>query len=118
MIALSRYNALFFTDVKEFAMIKNWKAALAALVLSVPAFGAGAAFTAAAHAQTIETYAAVRSDRGSDRSIRFVNARLEDLIEQLQRDRRDYGGHRVAAIENMEQARAQLVAALQDDRGR
>ncbi len=33
-------------------MIKNWKAGLASLVLSVSMFGAGAAFTSVAQAQT------------------------------------------------------------------
>ncbi len=97
-------------------MIKNWKAALAALVLSVSAFGAGAVFTGAAHAAPL--YAVVRPDRGSDRNLRYVDARLGALIDQLQRDQREYDGHRVAAIADMQQARGQLAAAMRYDAGR
>lgn len=91
-------------------MVKNWKAALAALVLSVTMFGAGAAFTASASAQVYG-----RGEVGSARNIVWAKQRLEGLIDQLSRDQRDYGGHRVAAIANMQQARAQLQAAIDYD---
>jgi hypothetical protein len=45
-----------------------------------------------------------------------VRRRLETLIDQLQRDEHDYGGHRVAAIDAMQQARGQLDEALEYDR--
>ena len=95
-------------------MIKNWKALLASLLLSAAMFGAGAAFTSAAHAQS---FAAVRGNRGSDANMLRARARLDGIIDQLQRDQRDYGGHRVAAIAEMQQARGQIEAALQYDRG-
>jgi len=95
-------------------MIKNWKALIASLVLSVAMFGAGAAFTPGAHAQAI---GAVRGEYGSARNLQWARTRLEGLIDQLQRDKRDYGGHRVAAIANMQQARAQLDQAIEYDRG-
>lgn len=94
-------------------MLKNWKAAFAAVLLSLSMFGAGAAFTASAHAQTI---AGARGERGSARNLLYVRRRLEALIDQLQRDRHDYGGHRVDAVSAMQQARAQLDEAIEYDR--
>ena len=97
-------------------MLKNWKNALAALALSIATFAAGAAFTASAHAapwypQTV----ALRGEYGSAHNILSVKSRLENLIDQLQRDQRDYDGHRVAAINLMQQARGQLQAAINYD---
>jgi inosine/xanthosine triphosphate pyrophosphatase family protein len=94
-------------------MTKNWKSALAAALLAISMFGAGAAYTARAQAQTI---AAVRGERGSGHNLMLVRRRLEKLIDELQRDQRDYGGHRIAAIDAMQQARAQLDEALEYDR--
>jgi membrane protein implicated in regulation of membrane protease activity len=103
----------FFTTQRSFAVIKNWKTALGAIGLSVSMFGAGAAYTTGAQAQTV---AAVRGERGSAANIMRVRRRLETLIDQLQRDEHDYGGHRVAAIDAMQQARGQLDEALEYDR--
>ena len=94
-------------------MLKNWKAATASLLLSISMFGAGAAFTSAAHAQNV---AALRGETGSARNLLYVRRRLEVLIDQLQRDQRDYGGHRVAAIGDLQQGRAQLDEAIEYDR--
>jgi len=47
-------------------MIKNWKVLVASVLLSLSMFGAGAAFTSAANAQTI---AAARSEYGSARNL-------------------------------------------------
>jgi|GEM_PF-941425 len=52
-----------------------------------------------------------RGEHGSFRNIRFVRTRLERLIDELQRDRRDYGGHREQAIDLMSKARQQLLEA-------
>ncbi len=93
-------------------MIKNWKSVLAALVLSLSMFGAGAAFTAGAQAQTM---AYTRGEYGSARNIMAVKSRLEVLIDQLSRDNHDYDGHRIAAINDMQQARGQLQAAIDWD---
>ena len=88
-------------------MAKNWKAAFATLGFCATSFGAGAVFTSGAQA---------RSEWGSASNIAAVRNRLDGLVDQLQRDNRDYGGHRVAAINDMQQAQAQLTAALQYDR--
>ncbi|MDP9018896.1 MAG: hypothetical protein M3N19_11330 [Candidatus Eremiobacteraeota bacterium] len=57
----------------------------------------------------------LRGERGSRHNIASVRRHEERLIDQLQRDRHDYGGHRVQAIELMQQARAQLLLAEQYD---
>jgi hypothetical protein len=88
-------------------MLKNWKAALATLVFAATSFGAGAAFTASAQA---------RGEWGSAENIAAVRSHLGGLIDQLQQDRRDYDGHRAAAINDMQQAQAQLTQALRFDR--
>ena len=87
-------------------MVKNWKAALATLVFCATSFGAGAVFTSSAQA---------RSEWGSATNIFNVRNRLGGLVDQLQRDNRDYGGHRIAAIGDMQRAQAELSQALQYD---
>jgi hypothetical protein len=57
-----------------------------------------------------------RSDRGSDRNIRTEIRRLEQVIDALQRDRHDYGGHRDQAVDLLQRARQQLDEALEYDR--
>jgi len=57
-----------------------------------------------------------RSDRGSDRNIRTEMRRLEQVIDALQRDRHDYGGHREQAVDLLQRARQQLDEALEYDR--
>lgn len=94
-------------------MVKNWKAVLASLLLSVSMFGAGAAFTASAHAQNAQV---LRGEGASAHNLMYVRRRLEALMDQLQRDQRDYGGHRVAALNDLQQARAQLDEAIEYDR--
>jgi hypothetical protein len=56
-----------------------------------------------------------RGERGGARNIHMVRVRLERLIDQLQNDPHDYGGHRVQAIQYMQQARQQLLLAEQYD---
>lgn len=57
-----------------------------------------------------------RGDVRSDRDVRYVSAWIGRMIDQLQRDQHDYDGHRVAAINAMQAARAQLAAAERYDR--
>lgn len=100
-------------------MLKNWKTAAAALALSATMFGAGAAYTGGAHAQVPAPPPPgaynLRGERGSARNLLFVRTRLEALIDQLQRDRRDYGGHREQALDLMQQARVQIIDAIEWD---
>ncbi len=91
-------------------MIKNWKGALGAAILSLATFGAGATWTASAQARAVVPI--LRPDERGDRNLRADRQRLEVVIDQLQRDPRDYGGHRVQAVELLMQARAQLDAGI------
>jgi hypothetical protein len=84
---------------------------------------AGTALTTVASAQQYpqqQPYAMnrqhLRGNRGSDQNIRREYRRLEQVIDGLQRDQRDYGGHRAQAIQDLQQARAQLDEALEYDR--
>lgn len=52
-----------------------------------------------------------RGQPGSNQNLLGVRRWVEGMIDQLQRDERDYGGHRVAAIGDMQQARTELIAA-------
>ena len=101
-------------------MIKNWRAATGAAILSISTFVAGAAWTAPAQAQIRPAAAPIgqRGDERGDRNLLAVRRRLETLIDQLQRDPRDYGGHREQTVDLLTQARAQLDAAIDyEERG-
>lgn len=87
-------------------MIRNWKVSLATLVFAATSFGAGAAFTASAQA---------RSEWGSAANMYAARNHLGEVIAQLQRDSHDYGGHRVAAIGDIQHAESQITQALQYD---
>ena len=89
------------------------------LIALAAAIGATAVGTAAsaqqlpvnpAYAQTL------RSGQGSDRNLRAEMRRLEQVIDSLQRDRHDYGGHREQAVDLLQRARQQLEDALEYDR--
>jgi hypothetical protein len=58
----------------------------------------------------------LRGNRGSDQNLRREYRRLEQVIDGLSRDQRDYGGHRSQAIQDLQQARQQLDEALEYDR--
>jgi hypothetical protein len=53
----------------------------------------------------------VRSQGNSNQNIWRVEKSLERLIDQLQQDAHDYGGHRIAAIGDLKNARTELLAA-------
>jgi len=54
-------------------------------------------------------------DNRSDRNLLVVRGHIERIIDVLQRDNHDYGGHRVAAIGLLQQARQDIVIALRYD---
>lgn len=97
-------------------MFDTLKKTAAAALFAIAMFAAGAAMTPAVQAQSVPV--AAQLGRASDRSLLQVRRRLEVLIDQLQRDNHDYGGHRVAALNLLEQARAQLDAAIDYDNRR
>lgn len=101
-------------------MITNWKAAIGAAVMSVSLIGAGAALTSSASAQTTAApppgtmYAKPMRNQGwSNHNITHVRTRLERVIDSLQQDRHDYGGHREQALDFLQRAREQLLEAEQ-----
>jgi hypothetical protein len=61
--------------------------------------------------------AQARNDCASNSNLAYVHRRLDGAIDQLQHDQRDYSGHRVAAINDLQNARNELVAAEQADPG-
>ena len=96
---------------------------IATLALTLIGFGAGASFTSQASAQNVlqpGQYGAMkphlRGEHKSAQNIERVEAHLKRIIASLSRDQRDYGGHRVNAINLLNQADAQLEAAIQFDR--
>jgi hypothetical protein len=54
-----------------------------------------------------------RNDYKSNRNIRNVRRHLEHVIDELSHDQHDYGGHRVKALELLNQARSELLLAEQ-----
>jgi hypothetical protein len=54
-----------------------------------------------------------RNEAGSNYSIALVRQHVGTMINRLGRDSRDYGGHRVAAINWMQRAENELAAAEQ-----
>jgi len=72
-----------------------------------------AASAVLAQAQPTPLHRVMRGEHASDRSLRRVRRRLERMIDSLQHDRHDYAGHRVAAIQALQNARAELMQAEQ-----
>ncbi len=58
---------------------------------------------------------AVGVDNRSDRNLLIVRRNVEHIIDVLQRDNHDYGGHRVAAIAALQRARQDIIVALRYD---
>jgi Spy/CpxP family protein refolding chaperone len=57
-----------------------------------------------------------RNQQHSDRNISRTRKRLERVIDELQQDQRDYDGHREKALDLLQRARTELLAAEQYDR--
>ncbi len=53
----------------------------------------------------------------SDANLAYVRQDIDNVIDVLQRDNTDYGGHRVDAIGRLQQGREQIEEALESDRG-
>ena len=98
-------------------MTKNWKAGITSALFSLSMLGVGIAMPSAVHAQTVTTPttrpAWQRNEYGSNRNLRRIHRRLEQIIDELSHDQHDYGGHRVQTIDLLQQARAQLIQAEQ-----
>ncbi len=86
------------------------------LALALGFFAAGTAVSHPAMAQQTQMNGPdLRGERGSRHDIRSAEKRLERLIASLQRDQRDYGGHRANAVSLLQQADQQLQAAIATD---
>jgi hypothetical protein len=72
--------------------------------------------SALAAAAMLPSMSLAASGPASDASLAQARARVERDIDMLQRDNRDYDGHRVKAIEAFQDARNQLDIALSYDR--
>lgn len=88
-------------------------AALTGILAAGAANAQSATFAGGARLAAAQHY---RGERGSSENIRRVRREVERSIDQLQRDNRDFGGHRAQAVELLQQARAQLLLAEQYDR--
>jgi hypothetical protein len=78
-----------------------------------------AAATAAATLATVgSAFAWDRGPVGSDHNLRYSRAYVERAADMLSHDMHDYGGHRVAAMNDINAARTDLTTALQYDRNR
>ena len=56
-----------------------------------------------------------RNDMKSNRNIRMIRKHLEHVIDELQHDQHDYAGHRLKALDLLNQARQELLAAEQSN---
>src|SRR5579864_6280619 len=76
---------------------------------------AAAAALAATVAATASALAWERGPVQSDQNLRFARAYVERARDMLSHDQADYGGHRVAAMTDINEARADLTTALRYD---
>jgi hypothetical protein len=66
---------------------------------------------AALTAAPASVLAQMRDRRESNENLRDVQRRVDALIDELSRDAHDYGGHRVNAINALQRARNEIIAA-------
>jgi Spy/CpxP family protein refolding chaperone len=53
----------------------------------------------------------LRGENMSNRNITRIRVKLERVIDELQHDQRDYDGHREKALDLLQRARTELLAA-------
>ena len=58
----------------------------------------------------------LRGERGSARNLLRIRKQLERDVDQMQHDRRDYGGHRELAVDALQKERQQIEDAIEYDR--
>jgi hypothetical protein len=107
-----RYGYGIFSDHSLKGIMMNLKALIASTVLL-------ASLGAPALAQTPPPDAAphVRGQHASNHNIRAIHHRVARIITQLQSDQHDYDGHRVKAIQLLQQADEELKAAVDYEKG-
>lgn len=79
------------------------------------------AFTGVASAQTAPVgqgfnQQETHKEHRSDHNLRRVSKNIERQIDALEHDQNDYAGHRVAALNDLKQAREEIRAALMADK--
>jgi len=57
----------------------------------------------------------IRGEKGSAKNLHRVEKGIARQIRALENDQRDYAGHRVAAINALKQADAEILAAIAAD---
>jgi len=91
------------------------RTALIATVIAVGSLGAAPAQNTMAAPKAVQgTH--LRGERGSARNLLRIRKQLERDIDQMQHDRRDYGGHRELAVDALQKARQQIEDAIEYDR--
>lgn len=71
-----------------------------------------------ASASPFGSYQVGVAGRFSDSNMRWARTRIEQNIDMLQRDQRDYGGFRASTIASLQEARSQISLGLAYDNGR
>ena len=100
---------------------KTFLATAAGLGASIAA--ASAAFSAPVPVGSTPTPAAtmhanrMRNGAASNHNIHEIRKHLERVIDELQHDQHDYAGHRIKALDLLNQARQELLLAEQSDKG-
>ena len=95
---------------------KEFLATIAGIAATLAASGAALAQTTYPNQTPPGQKPPTRGEYGSARNIRRVHQMLERAIDELQHDQRDYGGYRVKAIADLQQARENLTEALKWDK--
>jgi len=95
---------------------KEFLATIAGIAATLAASGVALAQTTAPNQMPPGQKPPGRGEYSSGRNIRRVHQMLERAIDELQHDQRDYGGYRVKAIAELQQAREDLTAALKWDK--
>lgn len=92
-----------------------FRTALLATTIAVGASGVAPAQTAPLSPNAMQ-HQHLRGERGSARNLLRIRKQLERDIDQIQHDRRDYGGHRETAIDALQKARQAIEDAIEYDR--
>lgn len=103
---------------------KKFLAAAAGLGASIAAVSAAIAAPVPVPAGSTPTPSATmqprmhrRNGAASNRNIHEIRKHLEHVIDELQHDQHDYAGHRLKALDLLNQARQELLLAEQSDTG-
>lgn len=91
------------------------RTALLATAITVGSLGIAPAQSVPAPTNAMQR-AHLRGESGSARNLLRIRKQLERDIDQMQHDRRDYGGNRETAIDSLQKARQAIEDAIEYDR--